>query len=83
MITDELLRSIRNDLPMKVTILQLGKQGPPSKEFAGYFRVRHATKPMQHHRIAQASALSAEFDERVGKVQNLFVKIGPLLCNTL
>jgi len=38
MITDELLRSIRNDLPMKVTIQSLGRQGPPSKEFAGYFR---------------------------------------------
>ena len=38
MITDQLLRSIRNDLPMKVTILSLGRQAPPSKEFAGYFR---------------------------------------------
>jgi hypothetical protein len=38
MISDELLRAIRNDLPMKVTILRLGRQGPPSKDFAGYFR---------------------------------------------
>lgn len=38
MITEELLRAIRNDLPMKVTIRQLGRQGPPSKYFEGYFR---------------------------------------------
>jgi hypothetical protein len=38
MISDELLRAIRNDLPMKVTILRLGRQGPPSKDFAGFFR---------------------------------------------
>jgi len=38
MIPDELLRAIRNELPMKVTILQLGRQGPVSKQFEGYFR---------------------------------------------
>ncbi len=38
MIPDELLRAIRNDLPMPVTIRQLGRQGPPSKYFEGYFR---------------------------------------------
>jgi DNA primase len=38
MITRELLRAIRNDLPMKVTILRLGRQGPISKEIEGYFR---------------------------------------------
>ncbi len=38
MISDELLRAIRNDLPMKVTVLRLGRQGPPSKYSEGYFR---------------------------------------------
>ncbi len=38
MISDELLRAIRNELPMKVTILRLGQQGPPSKHSEGYFR---------------------------------------------
>ena len=38
MIPDELLRAIRNDLPMKDTILWLGRHGPPSKMFEGYFR---------------------------------------------
>ena len=38
MIPDELLRAIRNDLPIKVTILRLGRQGPPSKYSEGYFR---------------------------------------------
>ena len=38
MISDELLRAIRNELPMKVTILRLGRQGPPSKHSEGYFR---------------------------------------------
>ena len=37
MITRELLRAIRNDLPMKVTILRLGRHGPLSKEIEGYF----------------------------------------------
>jgi hypothetical protein len=31
MITDELLRRLRNDLPMPVTIAALGRDGPPSK----------------------------------------------------
>src|ERR1700729_348223 len=38
MITAELLRRIRNDLPMPVTIAALGRQGPPSKMSEGYFR---------------------------------------------
>lgn len=38
MITRELLRTIRNDLPMKVMILRLGRHGPISKEIEGYFR---------------------------------------------
>lgn len=38
MISDELLRAIRNDLPMNVTIFRLGRQGPPSKHADGYFR---------------------------------------------
>jgi predicted RNA-binding Zn-ribbon protein involved in translation (DUF1610 family) len=38
MISDELLRAIRNELPMNVTIFRLGRQGPPSKHYAGYFR---------------------------------------------
>ncbi len=31
MISTELLRRIRNDLPMKVTIAALGRDGPPTK----------------------------------------------------
>ena len=38
MIPGELLRAIRNELPMNVTIVQLGRQGPVSKQFEGYFR---------------------------------------------
>jgi DNA primase len=38
MITAELLRRLRNDLPMPVTIAALGRQGPPSKMSEGYFR---------------------------------------------
>ncbi len=38
MIPDERLRAIRNDLPMNVTILKLGRQGPVSKQIEGYFR---------------------------------------------
>jgi DNA primase len=38
MISKELLRAIRNELPMQVTILQLGRQGPVSKQFEGHFR---------------------------------------------
>ena len=38
MIRRDLLRAIRNDLPMKVTIHRLGGHGPISKEIEGYFR---------------------------------------------
>ena len=38
MISDDLLRAIRNDLPMRVTIRKLGRHAPPSKHFAGHFR---------------------------------------------
>jgi DNA primase len=38
MISADLLRRIRNDLPMPVTIAALGREGPPSKMSEGYFR---------------------------------------------
>ena len=38
MISAELLRRIRNDLPMPVTIAALGREGPPAKQREGYFR---------------------------------------------
>ena len=38
MIAPDLLRRIRNDLPMPVTIAALGREGPPSKMSEGYFR---------------------------------------------
>jgi DNA primase len=38
MIDRDLLRRLRNDLPMPVTIAALGRQGPPSKMSEGYFR---------------------------------------------
>ncbi len=38
MITRELLRAIRNDLPMKLTIVRLGCHGPIAKHSDGYFR---------------------------------------------
>jgi DNA primase len=38
MISPDLLRRIRNDLPMPVTIAALGREGPPSKMSEGYFR---------------------------------------------
>ena len=38
MITAELLRQLRNDLPMPVTIASLGREGPPAKMSEGYFR---------------------------------------------
>jgi DNA primase len=38
MISADLLRRIRNDLPMPVTIALLGREGPPSKMSEGYFR---------------------------------------------
>ena len=38
MISADLLRRIRNDLPMPVTIAALGREGPPGKTSEGYFR---------------------------------------------
>jgi DNA primase len=38
MFTPELLRQIRNELPMSVTIAALGHKGPPAKMSEGYFR---------------------------------------------
>ena len=38
MIAPDLLRRIRNDLPMPVTIAALGREGPPAKISEGYFR---------------------------------------------
>ena len=38
MIEPDLLRRLRNDLPMRVTIAALGRAGPPSKMSEGYFR---------------------------------------------
>ena len=38
MIDADLLRRIRNDLPMPVTIAALGRDGPPSKRSGGHFR---------------------------------------------
>ena len=38
MFPPDLLRRIRNDLPMRLTIRALGAQAPPSKYFEGYFR---------------------------------------------
>ena len=38
MIAKDLLRRLRNDLPMPVTIAALGRDGPPSKMSEGYFR---------------------------------------------
>ncbi len=38
MISADLLRRLRNDLPMSVTIAALGREGPPSKMSEGYFR---------------------------------------------
>ncbi len=38
MITKELLRAFRNDLPMKLTIVRLGRHGPIAKQSDGYFR---------------------------------------------
>lgn len=40
MISPDLLRAIRNDLPMPVMIARLGPQGPISKHIEGYFRFR-------------------------------------------
>lgn len=38
MIAADLLRRLRNDLPMAVTIAALGRAGPPAKVSEGYFR---------------------------------------------
>jgi hypothetical protein len=38
MTSAELLRRLRNDLPMPVTIASLGREGPPSKISEGYYR---------------------------------------------
>ena len=38
MISADLLRRLRNDLPMPVTIALLGRDGPPSKMSEGCFR---------------------------------------------
>ena len=38
MIAAELLRRLRNDLPLPVTIAALGREGPPGKYSEGYFR---------------------------------------------
>ena len=38
MITRDLLRAIRNDLPMKLTVTRLGRHGPIGKQIDGYFR---------------------------------------------
>ena len=38
MMAADLLRRIRNDLPMPITIAALGREGPPSKMSEGYFR---------------------------------------------
>jgi DNA primase len=38
MIAADLLRRLRNDLPMPVTIAALGRERPPSKMSEGYFR---------------------------------------------
>src|SRR5262249_30419124 len=38
MISADLLRRIRNDLPMPVTIAALGREGPPCKISEGHYR---------------------------------------------
>ena len=38
MFPPDLLRRLRNDLPMPVTIAALGREGPPGKMSEGYFR---------------------------------------------
>ncbi len=38
MIAPDVLRRLRNDLPMPVTIAALGREGPPGKISEGYFR---------------------------------------------
>src|SRR3954468_19504975 len=36
--TKDLLRRLRNDLPMPATIAALGREGPPGKMSEGYYR---------------------------------------------
>src|ERR1700722_15670187 len=38
MMTKDLLRRLRNDLPMPVTSAALGREGPPGKISEGYYR---------------------------------------------
>ena len=38
MIAADLLRRLRKDMPMPVTIATLGRQGPPAKRSEGYYR---------------------------------------------
>ena len=38
MFSKDLLRRIRNDLPMPITVAALGRHGPPAKRSDGYFR---------------------------------------------
>jgi DNA primase len=38
MLGPELLRRIRNELPLPVTIAALGREGPPAKMSEGYYR---------------------------------------------
>ena len=38
MITKDVLRTLRNELPMKLTVTRLGRYGPISKHSDGYFR---------------------------------------------
>jgi hypothetical protein len=38
MIDPDLLRRLRNDLPMPAAIAALGREGPPAKMSEGYFR---------------------------------------------
>ncbi len=46
MITTDLLRAIRNDLPMSLTVTRLGRHGPIAKRADGYFRFQcpHCTE---------------------------------------
>jgi hypothetical protein len=38
MLSADLLRRLRNDLPMSVTLATLGREGPPAKMSEGYLR---------------------------------------------
>ena len=39
MLSADLLRRLRNDLPMSVTLAALGRDGPPAKMSEGYLRL--------------------------------------------